>query len=347
MKPSTSPIRGTTGRARESHDLDLTGVDPLRIAEIRRRVAVVRSYLSLVEPDDSHRKAHARDLGLSVNQFLALVRAWSQNEEASALSGSGAAKGSPRPGGRRNLPSVSKRAAYEAIAAADAETSLVAIVEEVAERCDELGVAPPSRSTIWNMLMEVRRASVGTGGSATVISRCHVRLPVSDGEGLDFPSVVLAVEEEGGAIVFAALGHVPWKKALEATIASGSISGHLRIDEEIFALLHLPDKTGLEAVKATVARTATARVLGRGIGSLDLIYQRSRARQPQDMLLSKMGAPLSCADAFALLGEQIDSHNAMRKARPPVVPGRDQLPAISSRKRRKLDGGDASSSDRF
>ena len=73
----------------------MTGVDPLRLGEVRRRVAVVKSYLALEEPTDAHRKDHAEQLGLSVNQFLALVRAWREHGRAVAMSGAGAAKGTP------------------------------------------------------------------------------------------------------------------------------------------------------------------------------------------------------------------------------------------------------------
>ncbi len=286
------------------------------------------------------------DLDLSVNQFLALVRAWSQHEKASALSGAGAAKGSPRPKGRCSLPAASRDAAKEVVNAADADTSLVEIVRQVSERCGRLGVATPSRSTIWNMLMESRRASLGTDNDATVISRCHVRLPVRSGGRLEFPRLVLAVDEASGAIIFAAIeGGTQWMEAMVEAIRDETLTGALKVDEEIVDVLHAPEGTELQAIKATAARTATARILGRGFGSLDLIYQRTRSRQPKDMLQSRKDAPLSSEDALRIIVEQLDAHNAARNMEPAIVPGRVQLSAISARKRRKLEGGDASSTD--
>lgn len=322
MNNSTTPSRGAQSHVPSACDPDLSGVDPLKLTEIRRRVAVVRSYLRIAEPDENDRAEHASKLNLSINQFLALVRAWSLQEKPSALSGSGASKGSPRPKGRRNLPVASKTAAQEVIAAADANASLIEIVDRVAKRCGKLGVATPSRSTIWNMLMEARRASPGTDNHATVISRCHVKLPVQMARQLVFPDITLAVSEANGEIIFASPGGFDANKLTEA-IKNGLLTGPFKIDSEIAASLQLPEMVDFQPIKATAARTATARILGRGIGSLDLIYQRSRSREPHELLRSKKDAPLSSEDAFRIIVEQIDAHNAARKTKKAIIPGRD------------------------
>ncbi|WP_120108132.1 hypothetical protein [Tsuneonella suprasediminis] len=324
MNNFTTPSRGAQSHVPSACDPDLSGVDPLKLTEIRRRVAVVRSYLRIAEPDEGDRAEHASKLDLSINQFLALVRAWSLQEKASALSGSGASKGAPRPKGRRNLPVASKTAAQEVIAAADANASLIEIVDRVAERCGKLGVATPSRSTIWNMLMEARRASPGTDNHATVISRCHVKLPVQKARHLVYPDLTLAVSEANGEIIFASLGdHDLDADKLTEALKDGLLTGPFKIDSEIAASLQLPEMVDFQAMKATAARTATARILGRGIGSLDLIYHRSRSREPHELLRSKKDAPLSSEDAFHIIVEQIDAHNAARNMKKAIIPGRD------------------------
>ncbi len=131
---NANPAGGRIRSSAAHDDLDMSGVDPLRINEVRRRVAVVKSYLTLTGPTDADKNTHAVQLGLSVNQFLALVRAWREHGRAVAISGAGAAKGTPRPNGRRNLPVASKKAAQDVIATLGPEVSLVETVRLVKER---------------------------------------------------------------------------------------------------------------------------------------------------------------------------------------------------------------------
>lgn len=53
-------------------ELDLSGVDPLRWPEIRRRVAVLQSFAALDRPRAADRQAHAAQLGVGVAQFMRL-----------------------------------------------------------------------------------------------------------------------------------------------------------------------------------------------------------------------------------------------------------------------------------
>lgn len=139
---------------------------------------------------------------------------------------------------------------------------------------------------------------------------------------LVFPDITLAVSEANGEIIFASPGAFDANRLTEA-IKNGLLTGPFKIDSEIAASLQLPEMVDFQPIKATAARTATARILGRGIGSLDLIYQRSRSREPHELLRSKKDAPLSSEDAFRIIVEQIDAHNAARKTKKAIIPGRD------------------------
>lgn len=203
-------------------DIDLAGVDPLRFEEARRRVSVVKSYLAIDRPTDHDRKTHAASLNLSVNQLLALVRAWKETGRASALSAAGSAKGTPRPGSKRNLPTRSKEVALEVMRSMGSETSHVEMTKAVHARCAALGVKAPSRSTLWNMSMAMRRKRGDSAGEgAVVVARCNVRLPTLTPEGVVFPKITLIVDAKDGRILFASLDQEESKHPIASAIDCG------------------------------------------------------------------------------------------------------------------------------
>jgi hypothetical protein len=322
----------TRARAIEDHDMDMTGVDPLRLAEVRRRVAVVKSFIALTEPTDADRKTHAMELRLSVNQFLALVRAWREHGRAVAISCAGAAKGTPRPNGRRNLPVASKAAAQEVIATLGPEVSLVETVRRVREKCGAIRVAAPSRNTIWNMLMAHRRAGGATGRKGVVVCRCHVRLPVATATGVDFPEIAIAVDLSDGIILAATLDGDRASAAHVVSAARRRSGGQpVPIDEDIVLLAGASAHTRVRPVKGTAARAMVASVLGRGFGTLDLIYRRSLSIDPAALLRSRKDAPVDPEDARRVIAEQLIRHNAARGAKPPVwLTAGKAVPAVGS-----------------
>ena len=156
----------------------MTSVDLLRIGEVRRRLATVLDYLAKEMPNDASLTRHARSLGLSVNQFLALVRARRKHGRAVAISGAGAARGTARADIPRSLPGASKVAAREVIAAFGQKASHADVVRAVQARCAGLGVKAPSPSTVWNMMMSARRDAAQPAGGGIIVSRCNLKLPV-------------------------------------------------------------------------------------------------------------------------------------------------------------------------
>ena len=306
---------GGSACAPSIHDnLDMTGVDPLRFAEVRRRVGAIREYLSLHEPTDDERATHAATLGLSVNQFMALVRAWREYGRASAISGAGAQKGTPRPTGASTLPPASKSVAMKVIASVDPGTSLVEIVRLTKERCESLGLKCPSRNTIWNLLRAFRSRHGTTGGTGLIVSRCHLKMPVHMDAGVTFPPIVLGVDMGTGEIVEAGLGpHHDIMVAMAAAMRAREFTESILIDSELGPL---PDYT-TTSVSPTKARSMTAAVLGRGFGSIDLIYRRSKAIAPAAALRSGKDAPVDLADARRIVADEVARHNKARGVRTP------------------------------
>lgn len=311
----------TQKQVAESAGEDMTGVDPLRMAEVRRRVAAIKSYIALPAPDDRARRRHAKSLGLSVNQFLALVRVWRETGRANAVSGSGASRGTLRPKGPRNLPTESKEAARAVVRSLGADVSHVDAVAAVEARCKTLGVRAPSRSTVWNMVMAARRdAGARDGADGLVLSRCHAKLPVEHPGGVAYPSLLLLVDAAKGTVLVAAMDEDETAlDTLADALPEHAAAREIVIDADLATTLGAVDSDMVRVVKPSAARTATARALGRGFGSIELIYQLSRAVRPERTLRSRKDRPLSLADARGVVLEQLSVHNRARGAGPPMV----------------------------
>lgn len=318
---------GLTSHSNNHHldDLDMTGVDPLRVEEVRRRIAVVLDYLAESAPDVASRRRHARSLGLSVNQFLALVRAWREHGRAVAISGAGAARGMPRADVPRSLPLASKDAARAVIAALGPDVPHVDAVRAIKARCAELGVKAPSPSSVWNMVMSARRATAQPSHNRDVIvSRCNLKLPVQVDGTIVFPSIILVVDSVNGEIIAASMSGKDRNPSIARDEVVRRLAGRdIVADAEIAPELRNVDGARVRPVKASVARTVTAKVLGRGFGTVELIYQLNRAIDPARALRARKDKPLRQADADRFVLQQMQIHNRARGAATPLVVWRD------------------------
>lgn len=296
--------------------IDMDGVDPLRWAEVRRRAGVIRKYLAIGDADEAHRKEHAKLLGLSPNQFMALVRAWREHEGSAArLAGSGAKRGAPRRRTRLAVPRESKTVAAAIIDEIGGSAPFVGINRRVAEECLAQGLTPPSRSTVWNMVMSRRSTQAGPL-EGVVIGTCRVRLPVQAGTVVAMPSLTLAVRGEDGTVLAASMSEPDdgWSDFLSRLVASEE---DVRIDETLSPLLP-GDGHRSRPIAPTAARSALSRVLGRGIDRLRLVYVASKAIAPERLLTTREDRPLSAEDARAIVSDALTRHNGARQNPPPV-----------------------------
>ena len=292
-------------------ELDLSGVDAMRRSEVMRRVGVVKDFLADSMPTDASKKLHADLLGLSVSQFMALVRAWRIHKSAAMMAGSGAHRGNPRRPSRISVPKAAKEEADRVIAEMGPDAPFVRINEAVVARCDLLEVTPPSRSTLWNMVMASRKRPHGDHGGM-VVGTCAVRLPMQLEGGLALPSLTLAVRAGDGAILAAALDEADWIKFI---MSASSSDQEVRVDQSLLRGDHVE---GIVAIKATAARSAISRILGRGIVNVGLIYQPSRAIAPERLLRTKEDHPLDKLEIRKVVVAAIARHNEERNADGPI-----------------------------
>lgn len=311
--------------------ISFEGVHPLRLEEIRKRVGILKSFLSIENVEDEDRINHAKALGLSVNQFLGLVRAWQVSKSPAALDGAGAKRGAHRSTGPRHLPTESKAVALEVIGALGASLTHTLAVDMIERRCSMLNVKPPSRSTIWNMIMDYRRNEKGgTGGDEIVIGRCHVRTPTLIAGKVEFPWIILVVDTKDGAILAAVMQD---EDLLQGTVMpmleQQSPNRSVTVDKDLAPALFGMATPMHTEVKSSAARTAIAKVLGRGIGDLTLLYQVSRAISPAQALITPKDKPLQFSDLEDFVIKELIAHNLIRHRPRPLVSWKSSASSLS------------------
>lgn len=297
-------------------DLDMSGVDPLRRAEVRRRVGVIRAFISIPKPSDTDRKKHAALLGLRAGQFQSLVRAWKEHGRASAISGSGSTRGAKRETGPRHLAAEVKQAARDVIASLESHLTLAQTVEAVNNSLTARGLKPPSRSTIWNMVMDARRNSVGgTSADVVLVSRCWIKLPIASADGtISYPELILAVSPFTGVILAASMSCTNDTAArIAAVVMDEPGDPDIRVENALAAPFEL---AGVDVTRLLShnGRKELARVLGRGFDTISIIYQPARAVDPAEALRSTKDQPLTPKDARDVVADLLLRHNAARQA---------------------------------
>lgn len=302
---------------------DLSGVDPLRQAEVMRRIEEVEAYLALPFPTPEDRTAAARRLGIGAPQFSNLVRAWQAGRGPEGLVSIGGkvrqARG-PRPGG---LPPETRAAAEEALSALPVTASHRGAIQAVRRLCAERGTRPPSDGMVAYMRMQIlNRTASAPGPNALIGGRVIVALPVKVCERLLLPELLLALDLRDGAIRAAALdlGGGP-SPSFRAELSRLDTSGIERIIETF------EDADVWDALDAGCrdpqSRFSTgrmlAKVLGTGIGPVDLVYRPATSLAPERRLRASADEPLDLATLIAVLTAAMAEHNGRRDAPPPVL----------------------------
>lgn len=295
-------------------DLDMSGVDPLRWAEIRRRVAVIKEFLTIRKPCDQDRQCYAHRLDLRTSQFMALVSAWREYGRASAIAGGGKEKGKQRKAGPRHLPTGIKEAAKTVLANLDRSTTLDKAHAIVTDVLSAQGLKAPSRSTVWHLMRASRQEPVqATDKNIILATRCWLRLPTLMDDGIDYPSIILAVRLNSAAVLAASMATDPHSsKRLAAALASLAPEDHIKVENPLApAFDNLPKE--VSTILSFNARRELARAIGSGFGYLRMIYHPARTADAVDTL-GKRDTPLSLEDAQRAALAAINLHNSARNA---------------------------------
>lgn len=304
-------------------ELDLSGIDPLRRAEVVRRIAVLDRYLELDDPMASDAVSHAAKIGIGVQQFYRLARIWRIHHDP-ALVGAG-----KRGGRRTRRGGVAPEAAAivaDVIREIGAQASQSTILERVTERCDVVGVKAPSRGAVWTYVMDARSAgAVRNDGPARIaVGRIWAKLPVAFADRAIFPEVSIALLLPDRLVLGSDISCDPRRRAspsLALARAFATTKGGL---DAVSVLADAGDIDDLSAVHLarlgtlptpsprSVSRVMSER-LGRAVGGLGILHHVNRAKAER-LLKAGSARPVECDAARAEIERAIESHNDSARA---------------------------------
>ena len=301
-------------------DIDLTGVDPRRWPEIRRRIAAIRAYIALGRGDGAQRDAFAAELGLTPMTFLSLVKAWKEHGKASRLPGSGALdRGQPRPA--RSLPEATHAAIRASIAALGVDARHIDMVADVNERCDAVPTKRPSTGMVQRYVMQARRTAPPRAGVPEILVGVVVaKLPILLDGAAALPNLLLAVLSPEGTIAAhvlvdgedaAAVGTL--LQRLKGEVKPGATARPLIVPMAIMEAVTAA--ASIVALPGNIISGPTSTrlpiLLGNAIGMMEIAHRRKpTTHAPRDG--SPMNAPLSGAEAAAAIRHAVAAHNARR-----------------------------------
>jgi len=299
-------------------DIDLSGVDPLRRREARRRVEILNRFLAIDSPTTADAARHAEEIGIGVPQFYRLAKAWRIHRDPGSV---GAGKVGTRRTRRDGIDPLAKSIVSAVIADVGADAPHEEISIEVVRRCEAAGVRPPSRGVLWTYVMDCRATSpINTGQPRRVVlGRVWAKLPTRHAEDEIFPEMVLALLLPDRLILGTDISCNPARKAsasLALARAFASMSTNFSPvevlveagDADEVAPVHLGRLgTMPQPYKASVSRLLSAN-LGRRIGGLGLLYRQHTAKTGR-LLSARSTSAIECELAIAEIERSVLAHN--------------------------------------
>lgn len=322
--------------------IDLSGVDPARRAEIRRRVEVVRAYLEISAPSLADDRRHAGALGLGVAQFMNLVRIWREHRQASALPGARI-----RRDRGRWTPVIGED--VEAIVRAvidqlGADANPTAIQREVEARCGGAGLRPPSIDTTRARVLAARGDGVSETAAihSAVLDHVALGIPVAGPQGRTGVPVLSFVANQGSGYVIghAVSLHPPSPQGAARALLS-SLDGSKEVEVEWPLSMAVDATPGWRSLLDVLSRHGVIRtgrsgapvpcgvaaktLFGSALGGIPIRQRLVHA--PSNASPGKLRGgrrPLSLEQARDAIAAAIDAHNAGRDARPFALTSRDR-----------------------
>ena len=295
-------------------DTEMSGVDPARRPEIRRRVAIVREFAALRRPPKKVRQTYARRMGLSESQFLHLVQVWRISREAVCMPGARSRLATKR---SRRIPAASLDVARAAIQELGPLARRKDVLEKVALLSRELDLVKPSDSTVSNMLAEARAAA---GGAADMdpellIDECTIKLPVQSNKDVVMPRVLIAVVLPERRIVAFEVSFDPEQapaldrlmRKVEAAVSVSGVPLRVRAPH-----CNRTERAMIGAIPRGKGHNlpSLGRVMGSSIGDLSVVYQVSKARPSHTLIAARHATALEPDEAARIIAEAVTAHNA-------------------------------------
>lgn len=297
--------------------IDLSGVDPTRWPEIRRRVAILDEYCAIPDRKQRSRRAYAKRLGIGEAHFSALAQIWRERRNPADLPGA-QARQSPKPANR--LPAASADVASDVIEKLGAMARRRDVLIEVKRRCADAAIVPPSDATITNMLTAARASHAGATAfePEILIGICAARLPAQHDDEVVLPRLLIAVQLPERVIVGYDVAIDP---ALSPSVDRLMASVRAAADPAGASLrVRAPHLSALEqaAIGATVpvgrptGLPTLPQLLAPAIGEVGLVFQFAKAKSADRLARIRNVSPLSERDVVTAIEQAVAAHNARR-----------------------------------
>jgi hypothetical protein len=304
-------------------NVDLSDVDPLRHAEILRRVEVIEAYLAIARPTPIETASHASAIGISIPSFYRLAKVWRLHRNPAILPGAGSR------GSKKNRPTgVSSRAreiVTKVIAEVGCSASQTLIHHMVVSRCMAIEIAPPSRGATWTYVMDARSGGLHEVGvrERLVTGRCWAQLPTNVGGVITLPEIALTIALPDRLILGFDISldtTIPANAARSLAQALDQMSGwrpvkpreiEIEMDAGDMAVASdlILDRLGRAADQpASTTSPIIITALGREVGGLRIIH-RLRSASATRLLGSRMNTAVSPDNAAAAISAAVDRHN--------------------------------------
>ena len=312
-------ISGQTG---DADYFDLVGINPMRWPEIRRRIAAVREYVALPRPNAADRDRIAAELGLSRSTFLNLVRIWRMSRSPAKLAGISAKKGQPRQT-KSSLPVTSISEVQRAIDEMGTTTSNAVIIREVRERLRKRRLTQPSDQTLTNLIAKARAEDTKNPPfePQLLVAECSIGLPVTFANQVVLARAILAVTVPERLVVGFDLScdpdRPPTPEGLLRRMGVRSFGGLSDRPLVLMLGVDVDSRKRGTGQPPSSNRPTLAKLFGRELGGLKLIYRPSMARAPDKIAGSRQDSPVGPSDVLLALEHAIATNNASRAASAP------------------------------
>lgn len=305
---------------------DFSGVEPTRLAEARRRIAVVEKYLAIDRPCGRQTIKAADSLGLSRWAFMRLAQSWRDHRDPAML-----VKSKRGPSARDyGIDERSKAITREEIRKVGMHADLSNVAPAVEAACAKLGIVPPTRPTIYNYILAERREGAlrYDRPPCLLIARMWFQLPSIGDEASDLPCAILGVSLPERVVVAFSIStrrEAPpqvepvLRFLLAASKGEGQprnllISGRDRICGA--GLLKEYGRQDIPTCKLSLQRLL-AQAFGDRLGNLVPIYRPIAASSKPKYVMGRHDHPLTQHEAMLTIKEAIKTSNALRAALPP------------------------------
>jgi hypothetical protein len=316
---------------------DLSGIDPLRVPEARRRIASLNEYLALPDPTTADAKRISAKIGLSPWYFQRLARIWSEHRNPAMIVVS-------RRGPSNRDYGVDPRAAAivrQEIEKAGSNAELATVAPQIERRCRSENVIPPARATIWNHIRKAQAATgVAAGPPRLIIGRMWFHLPVTeliDGwPGSDMPTLLVVVALPERIILAHRISVDERYPPSVADLVTDLVPYQSTGAQPRPLLMDAADRRAARNALATSGlggirphkrslQRQLARAFGGRLGSLSALYQRSLARPESKRIVQRQDERISPEAAQAVIRDAVQAHNLAAADSPPEFTIADEL----------------------